>query len=244
MAAKVFAHRGASGERPENTISAFSLALEEGADGIELDVHLSKDGEVMIIHDESLLRTAGIDRMVSEMTRSELEATSAGKTFSDEFGFTPIPSLEEYLCFMEGRRDKLTNIELKTAPLYYPGIEEKVMALVAKHGLESNIIYSSFNWLSVVKVKRMDPSAKVGLLFSGMPLHNLGAIMRDLDIACFHPDFHDLSEDIVKSLHSEGREVNVWTVNGPEDIRSCLSWGADGIITNHPLRALHELGRA
>ena len=135
---KVFAHRGSSGLWPENTMLSFSKALEEGADGIENDVHLSKDGEVMIIHDESLKRTAGVDRCVYEMTRSELEATSAGRTQDDRCGFTPIPSLDEYLTMMEAHRDKVTNIELKTAPVYYPGIEEKVMDLVARHGWTVN----------------------------------------------------------------------------------------------------------
>ena len=221
--AKVFAHRGSSGQWPENTMLAFRKAMEEGADGIENDVHLSKDGEVMIIHDESLARTAGVDSMVWDLTRSELERISAGRTQQDRYGFTPIPSLDEYLTFMEEHRDKVTNIELKTAPVYYPGIEEKVLELVRRHGLEENVIYSSFNWLSVVKMKRMDPTCKVGLLFSG--------------------DFNDMDGGLVKALQSEGRQVNMWTVNETLDIRNAIEWGVDGIITNHPLRVLHEQGR-
>lgn len=241
--AKVFAHRGSSGQWPENTMLAFRKAMEEGADGIENDVHLSKDGEVMIIHDESLARTAGVDSMVWDLTRSELERISAGRTQQDRYGFTPIPSLDEYLTFMEEHRDKVTNIELKTAPVYYPGIEEKVLELVRRHGLEENVIYSSFNWLSVVKMKRMDPTCKVGLLFSGMRLYHLGPIMRQLDIDCYHPDFNDMDGGLVKALQSEGRLVNMWTVNETLDIRNAIEWGVDGIITNHPLRVLHEQGR-
>lgn len=240
---KVFAHRGSSGLWPENTMLAFSKAIEEGADGIENDVHLSKDGEVMIIHDESLKRTAGVDRCVYEMTRSELEATSAGRTQDDRCGFTPIPSLDEYLTMMESHRDKVTNIELKTAPVYYPGIEEKVMDLVARHGLEHNVVYSSFNWLSVVKMKRMDPTCRIGLLFSSMPLYNLGVIMRELDVDFYHPDIRDLDEAMMHSFHDNGRGVNVWTVNGHEDIRKAIALGVDGIITNWPGRVLDALGR-
>jgi len=113
---KIIAHRGFSGLYPENTMLAFEKALEAGADGIELDIHLSKDGEVMIIHDEALKRTAGHPGAVSDYKRSELEKISAGKTQNDSFGFTPIPSLEEYLSFMAQHKDKFTNIELKTAP--------------------------------------------------------------------------------------------------------------------------------
>ena len=243
MSTKVYAHRGCSGQYPENTMLAFRKAVEAGADGIENDVHLSKDGEVMIIHDESLMRTAGIDSMVWELTRGELERTSAGKTQGDSHGFTPIPSLDEYLTFMEEHRDRITNIELKTAPVYYPGIEEKVLSLVRKHSLEANVIYSSFNWLSVIKMKRMDPTCRIGLLFSGMRLFNQGTIMRELDIDFYHPDFHDIDESLVKALQKEGRGVNIWTVNEIEDIRRVLSYGPDGVITNWPQRVLHELGR-
>ncbi len=242
--ARVFAHRGSSGEWPENTMLAFSKALEEGADGIENDVHLSKDGEVMIIHDESLARTAGVDSMVWELTRSELEEISAGKTKDDRFGFTPIPSLDEYLSFMEGHRDKVTNIELKTAPVYYPGLEEKVLELVRRHGLEDNVIYSSFNWLSVLKMKRLDPECRIGLLFSGMRLYHQGVVMRELDVDCYHPDFRDMDAALVSELHKEGRIVNMWTVNEVDDIRNAIAWGVDGIITNYPERVLKEQGRA
>ena len=240
---KVFAHRGSSGLWPENTMLSFSKALEEGADGIENDVHLSKDGEVMIIHDESLARTAGVDSMVWDLTRSELERISAGRTQQDRYGFTPIPSLDEYLTFMEEHRDKVTNIELKTAPVYYPGIEEKVLELVRRHGLEENVIYSSFNWLSVVKMKRMDPSCRIGLLFSSMPLYGLGVIMRELDVDFYHPDIRDLDETMMHSLHDNGRGVNVWTVNEHEDMRKAIALGVDGIITNWPGRVLDALGR-
>ena len=240
---KVYAHRGYSGLYPENTMLAFSKALEAGADGIENDVHLSKDGEVMIMHDESLARTAGLNEYIFNMTRSELEKISAGKTMNDRFGFTPVPSLEEYLCFMKDHKDKVTNIELKTAPVYYPGLEEKVMNLVARYSLENNVIYSSFNWLSVIKMKRIDPSCRVGLLFSGMKLYNQAPIMRQLDIDFFHPDFHDIDEAFVKGMHAEERGVNVWTVNEMEDIEKAASLHVDGIITNFPEKALSLVRR-
>ncbi len=240
---KVYAHRGYSGKYPENTMLAFLKAMESGADGIENDVHLTKDGEVMIIHDESLKRTAGVDEFIFNLKRSEVEKISAGKTFNDSFGFTPIPSLDEYLSFMESHRDKVTNIELKTAPIYYPGIEEKVLKLVSDHRLEDNVIYSSFNWLSVIKIKKINPSAKVALLFSGFSLVRQGTIMRELGIDFFHPDFNDLNEDFVKDMHLQGRGVNTWTVNEVEDIKKVIALGVDGIITNESERCLHELGR-
>ncbi len=234
----VIAHRGFSGEYPENTMLAFEKALEAGADGIEMDIHLSKDGEVMIIHDEALMRTAGLPGVVSDYTRSELERISAGKTQKDSFGFTPIPSLEEYLSFMSQHKDKFTNIELKTAPQYYPGIEEKALALVKRFGLEENIIWSSFNWLSVVKLKKIAPKMEGGLLFSGMKLYDMASIIKDLGIEYFHPDYNDLTDEIVEGLHDGGVGLNVWTVNDEMDMAACSTWGINGLITNYPDRAI------
>ena len=235
---KIIAHRGFSGVYPENTMLAFRKAIEIGADGIELDVHLSKDGQVMIIHDEALKRTTGLDGVVSDYTRAELEKISAGKTKNDEFGFTPIPSLEEYLAFMAEHRDKITNIELKTAPVYYPEIEEKTLELVRKFDLEKNIIYSSFNWLSIERMQRLGTISETGLLFSGMKLYNQAHIIKSLGINYFHPDFNDLTDEIVKSYLDNKVGLNVWTVNEIEDMKVCLSWDIDGLITNFPDRAI------
>lgn len=235
---KIIAHRGFSGIYPENTMLAFRKAIEIGADGIELDVHLSKDGQVMIIHDEALKRTTGLDGVVSDYTRAELENISAGKTKNDEFGFTPIPSLEEYLAFMAEHRDKITNIELKTAPVYYPEIEEKTLELVRKFDLEKNIIYSSFNWLSIERMQRLGTISETGLLFSGMKLYNQAHIIKSLGINYFHPYFNDLTDEIVKSYLDNKVGLNVWTVNEIEDMKVCLSWDIDGLITNFPDRAI------
>lgn len=235
---KIIAHRGFSGVYPENTMLAFRKAIEIGADGIELDVHLSKDGQVMIIHDEALKRTTGLDGVISDYTREELEKISAGKTKNDEFGFTPIPSLEEYLAFMAEHKDKFTNIELKTAPVYYPEIEEKTLELVRKFDLEKNIIYSSFNWLSIERMQRLGTISETGLLFSGMKLYNQAHIIKSLGINYFHPDFNDLTDEIVKSYLDNKVGLNVWTVNEIEDMKVCLSWDIDGLITNFPDRAI------
>ena len=235
---KIIAHRGFSGVYPENTMLAFRKAIEIGADGIELDVHLSKDGQVMNIHDEALKRTTGLDGVISDYTRAELEKISAGKTKNDEFGFTPIPSLEEYLAFMAEHKDKFTNIELKTAPVYYPEIEEKTLELVRKFDLEKNIIYSSFNWLSIERMQRLGTISETGLLFSGMKLYNQAHIIKSLGINYFHPDFNDLTDEIVKSYLDNKVGLNVWTVNEIEDMKVCLSWNIDGLITNFPDRAI------
>lgn len=225
------AHRGSSGRYPENTMLAFRKAIEEGADGIELDVHLSKDGELMIMHDEALKRTTGKEGFIFDYKRSELEKINASKE-----GFAPIPSLEEYLAFIKECEGKITNIELKTAPVYYPDIEEKTLAMVRRFSLEDRIIFSSFNHLSVLRMKALGTTSECGLLFSGVKLYNEGSIIKKSGIEYFHPDYNDLDDEIVSSYKKYGVGLNVWTVNEEEEIRKCIEWGVNGIIGNYPAR--------
>ncbi len=211
---------------------AFRKAVEEGADGIELDIHLSEDNEIMIHHDESLLRTTGRDALISSYKRSELEKINAGK----DHGFTPIPSLEEYIDYIKDKKI-VTNIELKTAPLYYPGIEEKAISMVAGAGLLDAVIFSSFNWLSISLVKKIAPEAKAGLLISPR-LYNMGPLLKEEKIDYFHPDFSTVSEKMVENLHVHGIGINVWTLDEEEDIEWMAGLAVDGIITNCPDRAI------
>jgi len=238
---KVFAHRGFSGKYPENTMLSFEKALEAGADGIELDIHLSKDNEVMVIHDESLERTTGRVGLVGDFTRAELENINAGRTMEDAFGMTAIPSLEEYLAFISNHRDKVTNIEIKTAPIYYPKIEEKALELVERFALEENIIWSSFNWLSIVKMKMLAPEMEAGLLSGATRLYNIDRIISELDIEYFHPHFSLLDDDIVSAFQKSGVGLNVWTVNEESELKQCIEWNVDGIITNYPDMALNAV---
>ena len=157
---KIFAHRGFSGNYPENTMLAFEKAVEVKSDGIELDIHLSKDGKLMIIHDEKLLRTTGFPGMVCDYTKDELVKINAGKTKEDKFGFTPIVEFEQYCNYIKDK-NIITNIEIKTNNMYYPGIEEAAVEILKKYNLEEKVIFSSFNWLSVVKVKKIAPILKL-----------------------------------------------------------------------------------
>ena len=230
---KIIAHRGWSGEYPENTMLAFKKAAEVKADGIEMDVHLSKDGEVMVIHDEALIRTTGKEGIVSDYKRSELEKISAGKTKNDSFGFTPIPSLEEFLDFLKDT-DLMVNIELKTAPVFYPTLEEKTLGLVKRFGLENRVIFSSFNWLSIMLLKKLAPEIPGGLLIGNPKIKNIGYAIKETGFDAYHPDFALLDDEAVKELQANKVAINVWTVNKEEDMKKCQKWGVDGLITNHP----------
>ena len=235
---KIIAHRGWSGKYPENTMLAFRKAVDIKSDGIELDVHLSKDGEVMIIHDEALMRTAGKAGVISDYTRSELEGISAGKTMNDEFGFTPIPSLEEYLDYIS-KTEVFTNIELKTAPTYYPGIEEKVMRLVKRYSYLDRVVFSSFNWLSIMKIKMLEPRAKAGVLIASPKIENIGYELGDIGFDTYHPDYKIIDKDVVAECHRSGIEVNTWTVNKESEMKACNDWAVDGLITNEPELAVN-----
>lgn len=229
---KIYAHRGFSGVYPENTMLAFSKAVEEKTDGIELDIHFSKDREIMIQHDEAMKRTTGLEGFIFDYERAELEKVNAGLVKNNEFGFTPIPSLEEYFDYIKDKKI-VTNIELKTAPVYYDGIEERACRMVYDYGLEKNIIFSSFNWLSIVRVKEIAPEIPVALLIEPK-LYQMGRLFKRCNISFFHPYYKTLDADTIKDMHASSVAVNTWTVNDEADIEAMLRLKVDGIITNFP----------
>lgn len=218
---KIFAHRGFSEKYPENTLIAFEKALKTGVDGIELDVHLSKDGIPVIIHDEQLFRTTGVRGFVNEFSFEDLKRI--GK----------IPSLDEY-CSLVKDYNIETNIELKTNIFWYQDIEEKVLKIVQKYFLEEKIIFSSFNWASVLRMKELSKLAKFAFLQEGEPLKNIEGLSEKLGIDYYHPSICGMSKEIVDNLHNKGIKVNVWTINTVSDIERVVSFGVDGIITNNP----------
>ena len=239
---KVWAHRGFSHLYPENTMLAFEKAYEAGADGIETDVHLTKDGEVVVIHDESLLRTAGIDRTVGECTLSFLTSTKASRTKDDAFDAN-IPSFRE-LCDFISKRDILLNVELKTGVVYYPGIEEKVASAVREFSIEGKVVFSSFNPLSLLHIKRLLPQCKAGLLFAkGINPRHISYIARETGIDLLHPDFNIMDDEMVREAGECGLGINAWTVNEEKEMDKLMAWNVSGTITNRPDMCLRKLGR-
>lgn len=230
---KIFAHRGFSGKYPENTMLAFQEAASIHADGIELDVHLTKDSKLVIIHDEALLRTSGKPGLVSDYTLEEITRISAGKTFDDKHGFTPIPSFEEYCDFIR-HTDLVTNVEIKTNLYYYAQIEEKVVETLKRHHLLDQVIISSFNWLSIVRMKSIMPAMKCGLLQEGHLLQNPGLLARTMGIECYHPDMRLTNDAIVADCKAFGVGINAWTINTEEALQKAKAWDFESAITNFP----------
>lgn len=236
---KIFGHRGFSGKYPENTMLAFKKAVEIGVDGIEFDVQLTSDGEVVIIHDERVDRTTNGSGNVRSFTLSELKELDASATFAGQYGKNEIPTLREYFEYVKDK-DIVTNIELKTGVFVYPGIEKKVIDLVKEFGLDDKIIFSSFNHETVLRCAELAPHIKRGFL-TGDWIVNFGRYAEENGVQCCHPSFTTLHEENIAEMHAHGREINTWTVNECDDIKRLASLGVDCLIGNYPDRMIELL---
>lgn len=226
----IWAHRGAGGYAPENTLAAFRLAAEQGADGVELDVQLSADGQVVVMHDETVDRTTNGHGAVKDLTAAELHGLDAGDG-------EPVPTLAEVFELL-GPTGLRVNVELKNSIEPYPGLEDKVDDLIREHGFAHRVVLSSFNHLSVRRVAEAG-RRPAGLLFAE-PLYDPARYATHVGAAAIHPDARSLSLnlDAIQQCHAAGVKVNVWTVNEEADLRAVLGWGVNAIITNYPDRAL------
>lgn len=227
------AHRGFSGNYPENTMLAFEKAIEAGADGIELDVHFSKDGEVVVIHDERIDRTTDGEGYVVDFTYEELSGFDASAGFAGVYGFNKIPTLREYFELVKPVEGFITNIELKTSINEYPGIEKAVLELIDEFGLEDRIIISSFNHYSIMRTKAINSRIRCGFLESSW-IYNFGEYTKARGVECVHPLFLSLNEDSVAEIKSNGIQINTWTVNKEADVERLYNLGVDAVISNYP----------
>lgn len=229
----IHAHRGASAYFPENTVEAFKAAIEQGADAIELDVHLSKDGYIVVAHDSRLERVSNGTGYINDYTLAELKLLNFNKLFPGS-PVCSIPLLSEIFALV--KPSVLTvNIELKTTERLYPELPEKLLALTKEYGMEDRVIYSSFNHYSLVQIKKIDPAAKIGLLYElGMVDPWIYANYVHAD--AIHPHYHVIAAlpETVARCHESGVKVNVWTVDDPDAVTLMLKCGVDGIITNKP----------
>ena len=233
---KVFGHRGCSGTYPENTMLAFRKAVEAGVDGMEFDLHLTKDNKLVIIHDETIDRTSNGSGAVRDMTLEELRQYDFSAAFPGEYGVCRIPTLEEYFEMVKDL-PLISNIELKTGVWEYPGIEQAAIDMVRAYHLEDRIIFSSFNHTTVERCKALAPDIKCGFLTENWP-SRFGAYTALHGIECCHQPLHMLSEKTVAEMHDAGCEINTWTVNTEEDAKRLAAWGVDALIGNYPERML------
>ncbi len=230
---KVYAHRGYSGRFPENTMLAFREAAKTGADGIELDVQLTKDGQLVVIHDETIDRTTDGVGFVRDYTLEELRKFNAAARWEGKYGFEPIPTFDEYCAWAAGEK-LITNIEIKTGVYYYENIEEKTLEMVKKYGLSDRVIFSSFNHMSIVTLRKLAPEIPCGALVEHEGLGNPGFYCEKYDFQAFHPGWACFPEEDLRSCKEHGIQINVWTVNDMTQLEKLVDWGVDGLITNFP----------
>lgn len=237
----VYAHRGASGYAPENTLRAFDLAADMHADGVELDVQLTRDRQLVVIHDETIDRVTDGTGFVADYTYEELLKHPV--TMHTPGVSEPIPLLKDVLALLK-RRGLKVNIELKNSDNFYPGMEEICLEQVAAAGMEEDTLYSSFNHYSLLHVKELAPDAPCGLLYHAT-LVEPWRYAASLGVNALHPHFTELYiADEVKKSHALHIEVNPWTVNTEEELKKMIAAGADRIITNYPDRARKLLDAA
>lgn len=234
-------HRGASGYAPENTLEAFQLAAEQGADSVELDVHLTRDGELLVAHDETIDRVSDGTGLIAEMTLAQLKKYTFNKPHP-EYENAKAPTLGEVYELLKPYGLQI-NVELKTGINPYPGIEEKCLELAAKAGMEDKILYSSFNHMSLERLRALNPDVYCGALYESVLLRPW-RYAKDHKMNALHPHFRHVMylPGYCEKAHKAGIEVNVWTVNTERDMKAMIEAGVDMIITNYPDRARALLG--
>ncbi|WP_073340419.1 glycerophosphodiester phosphodiesterase [Clostridium grantii] len=235
-----YAHRGASGNYPENTMLAFEKAIEMGATGIETDVQMTKDGELVILHDEQLNRTTNGNGLLKDYSLKEIKKLDAGSWFSQDYSSCTIPTLKEFLELTSKTKLKI-NLELKSNIIQYPNIEEKVIDMIYKYNMDNKVILSGFNHYSMVKCKEISSNIKTGLLYmSG--LYKPETYIKYVVADALHPYFYALNQDIITGIQKSGIMINTFTVNDEKYMKFFASAKVDGIITNYPEKLKIILG--
>ncbi len=229
---KNYAHRGFCSRYPENTLLAFEKALAEGVDGIENDVQLTKDGQIIIMHDESIDRTTDGKGWVKDLTLAQLKELNANEKFGSQFPVQRVPTLREYLELVKDE-PILTNIEMKTGVFEYREMEQLLVDMLREYKVEDRILITSFNHFTIMRMKKLAPELKYGFLAYDWRL-DAGEYTKKNGIPCYHPDYHNLTPEVVEDLHSHGIEVNPYTVDDPEDIRDMMAKGVHSVISNCP----------
>lgn len=232
----IWAHRGASALAPENSMEAFRLANRQQADGIELDIHMTRDGQLVVAHDETIDRCSNGSGRIIDMTLREL-LTYDFSNHMDGYRNIRIPTLEEVLRFVKVTR-MTVNIELKSGMVNYEGIEEKAIRLVSDMGMKKRVLFSSFNHHSLLLIKKTDPAFPIGLLYTEALVDPQLYALR-LKAEAVHPFYYTLAvPGTVKKCRENGIMVHPWTVNTAEHMAWMYQEEVNAIITNHPGLAL------
>lgn len=230
----VIAHRGASMYAPENTLAAFDLALQQDADAIELDVKLSADEQIVVIHDNTVDRTTNGTGEIRSMPLNEIKKLDAGSHFNSQFCDEKIPTLQE--VFWEFGRDIFINIEITNYASPTDQLPLKVAELVNKNGLQEMVFFSSFNPLALIKINNYLPGSPKGLLVGTglLGLFRYSWLRKFIPHQALHSAIDITSIELIKNVHEDGKRIHVFTVNSANDIKKLLSMEVDGFFTDDP----------
>ncbi|MGY3766475.1 glycerophosphodiester phosphodiesterase family protein [Vagococcus vulneris] len=235
---KIFAHRGSKGTHPENTLAAIEEAVKIGSDGIEIDIHLSKDRELIVIHDETLNRTTDKKGAIHQLNLTEIKQADAGSWFSTEFFSEPIPTLNE-VCDLLNRLNYrgVLNIELKTDIYSYDGIETIVNELMNGQSQQFTFIYSSFNLATLERLHQIDKKTDKAWIMEGRQSELQQARATEF-INAIHPHYFAVTHN---KTHIEacGQLVRPWTVNKQRTMKRLLMEKIEGFHTDFPKEAIH-----
>lgn len=231
---QIFAHRGAKAVAPENTLPAFERALAMGVDGIELDVHCSKDGQLVVIHDESLERTTSGTGKVSDYTAAQLAKIDAGSYFNPAFAGTGVPTLAEVFDLV-GNRCRV-NVELKSDDPNGGDQAEPLIAMIKARNLYDQVIVSSFNPPSLIKMRALAPTVPLGLLYYlPMPAFLRNAWFSPIiNPEALHPYHRLIDADLMSWANARGCPVNTWTVNEVTEAQRLAALGVNVIMSDVP----------
>jgi glycerophosphoryl diester phosphodiesterase len=239
----IVAHRGDKTHAPENTLAAFELAVENGADAVEFDLKLNADGQVVVLHDQTVDRTTNGSGKISQLSFSAMRGLDAGAWFSDKFRGERIPTLDE--VFETVGKRLYMNVELSNYATPDDGLVPKVINLVKKHCLKDQMLFSSFFARNLQKARLLLPEVPLGLLCKRGILGSWGRTFTWRgDYFALHPYLDDVDPGLVYRVQNAGKRVHVWTVNQAEDIKKMVDLGADAIITDDPVLALRLLERS
>lgn len=229
---QIFAHRGYSSKYPENTLAAFKAAAKLDIDGVELDVHLTKDREVVVIHDEKINRTSNGKGYVKDMTLKELRKFDFGSWFHPKFHGEKIPTLAEVLDVFKDTHHRI-NIELKSDYFIYPGLEELVLKEVDNFRLRERVIFSSFDHESVKRMAELAPDIENAPLFSYSILNMIG-YRSMIPAKALHVAYRAIARRPVLQAIKAGVPVRVYTINKKDQVEVLRHLGVKGIMTDCP----------
>lgn len=248
------AHRGASGYAPENTLAAFQMAVDMKADGIECDIHLSKDGVFVVCHDETIDRTSDGSGKINQMAYAEISRHNFGCKFHPHYfqadNFLTAPTLEQMLDVVKVMR--VINIEVKEFAGDEAAALDAFYAILSKYDILDRVIVSSFNVGILKRLKDLHPDVFTGYLYHpGVKSDTYEcfpwevAVQTALAHHCdaIHPEIKSLTKEVVDDAHAHGLKVNCWTANTREMVEKAIAIGCDGIISNYPDWSLMAVGR-